>query len=120
MFFPEAAWAMGALGGGQTGQEGNPIAAFVPLALMFVIFYFLLIRPQQKRAKEHKALLDNLQKGQSVVTAGGLIGTIIGIKEDVISVDLGDTTVNVGRQYISGLKNSAPAADKKAKDGKKK
>lgn len=118
MFFPEAAWAMGAFGE-QAGQEGNPIAAFVPLALMFVIFYFLLIRPQQKRAKEHKALLDNLQKGQSVVTAGGLIGTIVSIKDDVISVDLGDTTVNVGRQYISGLKSS-PAADKKAKDGKKK
>lgn len=118
MFFPEVAWAMGTAGG-QAGQEGNPIAAFVPLALMFVIFYFLLIRPQQKRAKEHKALLDNLQKGQSVVTAGGLIGTIVAIKDDIISVDLGDTTVQVGRQYISGLKSS-PAAEKKAKDAKKK
>lgn len=118
MFFPEVAWAMGAAGG-QAGQEGNPIAAFVPLALMFVIFYFLLIRPQQKRAKEHKALLDNLQKGQSVVTAGGLIGTITAIKDDIISVDLGETTVQVGRQYISGLKPS-PSAEKKAKDGKKK
>ena len=118
MFFPEVAFAMGAAGG-QAGQEGNPIAAFVPLALMFVIFYFLLIRPQQKRAKEHKALLDNLQKGQTVVTAGGLFGTIVDIREDVISVDLGETTVRVGRQYISGLKD-ASAADKKAKDGKKK
>ncbi|SIO27174.1 preprotein translocase subunit YajC [Halodesulfovibrio marinisediminis] len=112
MFFPEVAWAMGTAGG-QAG-DGNPIAAFVPLALMFVIFYFLLIRPQQKRAKEHKALLDNLQKGQSVVTAGGLIGTIVAIKDDIISIDLGDTTVQVGRQYISGLKSS-PAAEKTTK-----
>ena len=112
MFFPEVAFAMGSAG--QAGQEGNPIAAFVPLALMFVIFYFLLIRPQQKRAKEHKALLDNLQKGQTVVTAGGLFGKIVEIKDDIITIDLGETTVRVGRQYISGLKD-APAAEMKKK-----
>lgn len=117
MFFPEVAWAMGA--SGQAGQEGNPIAAFVPLALMFVIFYFLLIRPQQKRAKEHKAMLDNLQKGQTIVTSGGLYGTIVEIKDDVVTVDLGETVVRVGRQYISGLKTSTPAA-KKEKNGKSK
>ncbi len=122
MSFISTAWAMG--NAGQASGQGGGIAAFAPLILMFVIFYFLLIRPQQKKAKDHKALLDNLKKGDVVVTAGGLYGTVVEAKEDVLTVDLGTTTVKVGRQFISGLATPpAPKekkkADKKGADDKK-
>lgn len=108
------AWAMGA--NGQAAAEGgNPIAAFMPLILMFGIFYFLLIRPQQKKAKEHKALLGALKAGDSVVTAGGIYGTIVSVEDDVVVVDLGDTKVRMGRQYIAGLTN--PPKKEKNKKG---
>ncbi|MBK5945444.1 preprotein translocase subunit YajC [Rhodobacter veldkampii DSM 11550] len=55
---------------------------FVPLVLIFVIMYFLLIRPQQKKLKEHKAMVDALRRGDSVVTAGGIIGKVVHVRED--------------------------------------
>ncbi len=114
MSFVNAAWAMG--DAGQAGQGG--FAAFVPLILMFAIFYFLLIRPQQKKAREHKALLDGLKKGDVVITAGGLYGTVTEVKDDVLTVDLGSTTVRVGRQFVSGLASAPSAAPKDKKKEK--
>ncbi len=95
------AFAMGAQGG--AGGEGNPLVAFLPLIILFVIFYFLLIRPQQKKAKEHREMLGSLQKGDYVVTGGGLYGRITSISEDdVLTLDLGDNVeVKVNRNYIS-------------------
>ncbi len=118
MSFINTAWAMGAAGG-QAGGQGGGIAAFAPLVLMFGIFYFLLIRPQQKKAKEHKALLDGLKKGDSIITAGGLYGTVVETKGEILTVDLGTTTVKVGRQFVSGLAvAAAPKEKKKAKEEK--
>ena len=57
-------------------MEGSGIGQFIPLILIFVIFYFFLIRPQQKKVKEHKQMVENLKRGDKVVTSGGIIGTI--------------------------------------------
>ena len=69
-----------AAGGG--GQQGNPIVAFMPLIMIIVVMYFLMIRPQAKKQKELKAMLDALEKGDKVLTNGGIVGTIQGVKED--------------------------------------
>jgi preprotein translocase subunit YajC len=57
-------------------MEGSGIGQFIPLILIFIIFYFFLIRPQQKKVKEHKAMVENLKKGDKVITSGGITGTI--------------------------------------------
>ena len=82
------AYAMGnqAAGSGQSGQ----IMAFLPLILLFVVFYFLLIRPQQKRAKTHKTFMENLKKGDRVVTSGGLYGTITGVTDDAVTIEIAE------------------------------
>ncbi|OQY02374.1 MAG: preprotein translocase subunit YajC [Desulfobacteraceae bacterium 4572_130] len=79
-----------AMGQGAEGSQAGGFTAFVPLILMFVIFYFLLIRPQQKKAKEHRNMLDNLRKGDRVVTSGGIHGVIISIDETTIVLEVGD------------------------------
>lgn len=118
MSFINTAWAMGTAGGQAAGQ-GGALASFAPLILMFAIFYFLLIRPQQKKAKEHKAMLDGLKKGDAVITAGGLYGVVVEAKDEVLTVDLGSTTVKVGRQFISGVPVApAPKEKKKGKEEK--
>jgi len=63
-------------------MDGKALGQFVPLILIFVIFYFLLIRPQQKRIKEHKAMVEALTRGDSIVTAGGLIGKVVRILDN--------------------------------------
>jgi len=89
---------------GQGGGGGGGFAALLPLILLFAIFYFILIRPQQKRAKEHRKLLENLKRGDKVLTAGGLYGTIVNIDGNVITLELADKVrVRVNRNYIAGL-----------------
>ena len=63
-------------------MSGQGIAQFIPLILIFVIFYFFLIRPQQKRVKDHKQMVENLKRGDEIITSGGIIGTIDKIMED--------------------------------------
>ena len=63
-------------------MSGQGIAQFIPLILIFVIFYFFLIRPQQKRVKEHKAMVESLKRGDEIITSGGIIGTIEKVMED--------------------------------------
>jgi preprotein translocase subunit YajC len=125
MFFSQLAYAMGQSAGGAEGGQSNPLVAFMPLILLFVIFYFLLIRPQQKKAKEHKEMLGNLQRGDSVITGGGLYGRITGISDDVISLDIGNNMeVKVHRGYIATVTNTdvtdADRKDRKTKSPQKK
>ncbi|MFP5212454.1 MAG: preprotein translocase subunit YajC, partial [Acidobacteriota bacterium] len=71
-----------------------------------VIFYFLLIRPQQKRQKEHKAMLEGLQKGDVVVTQGGIIGKITGVAENAITIEIAEKVrVKVQRGYIAAIQS---------------
>lgn len=95
------AYAMGGAGG--AGGEGSAFGAFIPLLLMFAIFYFLLIRPQQKKAKQHKELLASLKKGDRVVSSGGLHGTITGLTDDVVTMEIAPKVrVKVSRGSIAG------------------
>ena len=81
------------------------IAQFIPLILIFVIFYFFLIRPQQKRVKDHKLMVESLKRGDEVITSGGIIGTIDGVMEDDrIEVILSDNVkVQIIRSTITSL-----------------
>ncbi len=95
------------------GADGGPqdisamIQSFLPLILIFVIFYFLLIRPQSKKAKEHKALLENLKKGDKIMTSGGIHGLIEDIDGETLTLKVGigaDVKIKVSRGYIAGLR----------------
>jgi preprotein translocase subunit YajC len=97
------AYAMGQIGGGGQGGTGS-FTAFIPLILMFVIFYFLLIRPQQKKAKEHREMISNLKKGDQIVTSGGLYGLITGMDETTLTVEISDKVrVKIVRGNISSV-----------------
>ena len=69
-------------------QQGNPYSGIIMLVAMFAIFYFLLIRPQQKRAKQHRELISNLKSGESVVTAGGIHGKITAVEDTVVTLEV--------------------------------
>ena len=93
-----------AMGTGGTGGQGGGFGAFIPLILMFAIFYFLLIRPQQKKAKMHRALLASLKKGDKVISSGGLHGTVTGLSDDVVTMEIAPKVrVKVTRGSISGV-----------------
>ena len=98
------AYAMGGGGTGGAGGQGGGLGAFLPLILMFAIFYFLLIRPQQKKAKQHKLLLGALKKGDRVVSSGGLHGVVTGLTDDVVTMEVAPKVrVKVSRGSISGV-----------------
>ena len=86
-------------------MDGQGIAQFIPLILIFVIFYFFLIRPQQKRVKDHKAMVASLKRGDEIITSGGIIGTIDRVMEDDrIEVTIGENTkVQIIRSTITSL-----------------
>ncbi|MBI4619962.1 MAG: preprotein translocase subunit YajC [Desulfobacterales bacterium] len=92
------------MGGDAIAGGAKGMGAFIPLILMFVIFYFLLIRPQQKRAKEHKEVLKNLRKGDTVVTSGGIHGRITGLTDTIATLEIADKVrIKVSRGQIAGL-----------------
>ncbi len=90
----------------QTSSPNDIFMQFIPLIAMLAIFYFLLIRPQQKRTKQHKSMLEALKKGDVILNTGGLIGTITEIDGDTITLDLGSTNVKINRAYVVGLVDS--------------
>jgi len=94
-----------AMGTGGTGTGGGgSFGAFVPLILMFAIFYFLLIRPQQKKAKMHKQMLSAVKKGDKVVSSGGLHGLVTGVSDDVVTMEIAPKIrVKVSRGSIAGI-----------------
>lgn len=105
------AYAMGTPpGGAGDGAQGtgNFITSFLPLILIFVIFYFLLIRPQSKKAKEHKNMLDNLKRGDKVMTTGGIFGIIEELDSKMVTLQIGDKgydmKIKVDRNFIAGLR----------------
>ncbi len=97
----DLAYAMGSTPG---GGQGSQIWSFLPIILIFVIFYFLLIRPQQKQKKEHQNLLGNLKVGDQIITGGGIYGKITGIRDNVITIEISDKVrVKVSRSSIAGV-----------------
>jgi preprotein translocase subunit YajC len=85
-------------------MPGGDLMAFLPMILIFVVFYFLLIRPQQKKAKEHRAMLGALQKGDEVVTAGGVVGKINKLNDQYAALEIAPSIeMNVQRSSIAQL-----------------
>ena len=84
---------------------GQGITQFIPLILIFIIFYFFLIRPQQKRVKDHKFMVESLKRGDEVITSGGIIGIVDRVLEDDrIEVIIGDSTkVQIIRSTVTSL-----------------
>lgn len=98
--------------------QGGGIFSFLPLILIFIVFYFLLIRPQQKKQKEHQAFLGQLKKGDNIVTNGGLYGEITGITDNIVTLEIADNIrVKVSRQHILGSAASLSAEPAKKTSG---
>ena len=99
------AYAMGT--GGGTGGQGGGFGAFIPLILMFAIFYFLLIRPQQKKAKLHKEMIGSLKKGDRIVSSGGLHGVITGLSDETVTAEIAPKVrVKISRGSVAGSTKS--------------
>ncbi|HXV67297.1 MAG TPA: preprotein translocase subunit YajC [Nitrospira sp.] len=112
MWMQSIAWAQGT-GGSGSGQGG--LLSLVPFLLIFIIFYFLLIRPQQKRQKEQKALLDALKKGDKVVTASGIWGTIVNVGKETVTLQIADNTkIKMQREHIGRIRAEEDEKDKDA------
>lgn len=101
------------------GAPGFGFEQMLPLVLVFAIFYFLLIRPQQKRAKEHKAMLSGIKRGDRVVTGGGIVGTVTKTVDNELTVEIAENIrVKVTRETLLGLyKEAAAPADKPKAEG---
>jgi len=102
------AYAMGT--GGQGAGKAGGFGALIPITLMFAIFYFLLIRPQQKKQREHRQMLANLKKDDVVITQGGIQGKITNLTDNVVTLEIAElgksrdkVKVKVHRGYIAGL-----------------
>ena len=94
-------------------MDGNALAQFVPLILIFAIMYFLLIRPQQKKMKEHQKMVQNLRRGDQIVTQGGLIGKVVKVKEgNELEVELSEgVKVRVVQNTVAQVLSKTEPAD---------
>ena len=104
----------------QTGPgAGGPsqLLSFLPLVLVFVIFYFLLIRPQQKKAKDHQQMLGKLKKNDEVMTSGGIYGKVTALTDSVVTVEVApNVRIRVHRQQISTVVTAEKTPTKEAKE----
>jgi preprotein translocase subunit YajC len=99
-FLISDAWAQASGGAGQ----GDALGFFLPLIAIFALFYFIAIRPQQKRAKEHRKMVDALQKGDEVVTTGGILGRITELNENFITLEVANgVQMKVQRHAVHAL-----------------
>lgn len=96
--FISNAYAQAAPAAANAGLMGN-LGTFVPLILMFVVMYFLMIRPQQKKAKEQRSMMDALAKGDEVVTAGGLLGKVAAVKDTYVTIEIAEKTEVVVQKH---------------------
>ncbi len=86
----------------QSGQEANPFGLLIPMLIIFAAFYFLLIRPQQKRQKQHAELVAGVKEGDEVMTAGGILGEVTGVSEHYATVRIADKTeIKIQKSSIS-------------------
>ena len=120
--FSSIAYAMGTAAQGGEGGAGAIMSSMIPIVLIIGVFYFLLIRPQQKKQKEHQAMQNSLKKGDPVISSGGFYGRIVELDGDKAVVDLGESKVVIMRQALTLLADSSksPIPAKKDKTSKKK
>jgi len=91
-------------GGAAAGGGQSAITSLIPLVIMFGIFYFLLIRPQQKKAKEHKALLEALKKGDQVITAGGMHGKVTAVEDTVVTLEVANgVNIKFNKAHVAAI-----------------
>jgi preprotein translocase subunit YajC len=99
--FVSIAHAMGAPGGAAGQQGGGGFSGLLMMLVIFGIFYFILIRPQQKKMKEHKKMVEQLKKGDKVVIAGGVYGTVVGVGTETLKVEIADgVKVKIARSSV--------------------
>jgi preprotein translocase subunit YajC len=97
-----------AMGQPQPGQPApSPFTSIVPLVLLFVIFYFVLIRPQQKKAKDQAAMLKTVKSGDKIVTSSGIIATVVTVKEDSVSIRSADAKLEITKGAIAEIRERA-------------
>jgi preprotein translocase subunit YajC len=105
--FIATAYAMGAPGGdgaAAQGQGGGGYQGIIMMVVIFAIFYFIMIRPQQKKMKEHKKMLDEIKKGDEIVTAGGIYGTVEAVNADTLTVKIAEgVKVKVTRGSVGDI-----------------
>jgi preprotein translocase subunit YajC len=110
MLMRSIAWAQGSTGG--SGSGTGTILSLVPFVLIFVIFYFLLILPQQKKQKQQKAMMDSLKKGDKVITASGIWGTVTNLGKNTVTLQIGDNTkIKMQREFILRLRSDEDDKD---------
>lgn len=98
----------------EAAAQANPVTSFLPLVAIFVIFYFLMIRPQKKQLEEEKSMLGALEKGHEIYTKSGMLGTIVGMTDKVITLEIADKVkIKVLRSQIGGLASKIFEAQKK-------
>lgn len=85
------------------GKQPSTLEMAVPFILMAVFMYFILLRPQSKKAKEHQQLISNLKAGDEVVTSGGIIGRVKSVAENFVTIDAGSTSLKVMKSHVTGL-----------------
>lgn len=103
-----AAHAMGAPAEG--GSPTNPFFSLLPFVLMFVVLWLLILRPQQKRQKAHQRMIDELDKGDEIVTSGGIHGSIVSLKDDIVVVKIAENVkVELSRSAVARVKNKEEA-----------
>ena len=99
---------------GAAAAQPNALASFAPFIIIFVIFYFLMIRPQKKRMEQEKTLLAGLNKGDEVFTKSGVLGTIAGITDKIITLEVSEgVKLKVLRDHVGGLANKLFEKEKK-------
>jgi preprotein translocase subunit YajC len=86
-----------------TGNSAPSVMNFIPFILMFVVLYFIMIRPQSKKAKEHAALLKSVKSGDKVVTNGGVVGTVVTVKDKTVSIRSADTKLEVLKSAVTEI-----------------
>jgi len=86
------------------GGSANSFTQLIPLILIMLIFWFLLIRPQQKRAKEHRSMVEGLKKGDKVMTNGGIFGSVTDVKDDYLKIEIADgVRIKIQRDAVAAL-----------------
>lgn len=97
------------------GAQPSPLSGILPLVFIFVVFYFLLIRPQQKKYKAHQAMIEAIEKGDEIVTGGGVHGKIVKVDETTATVNIAeDVEIKVERATISNVLTKKEPKEKKA------
>lgn len=109
--FESTAYALGAPGGAAGQQAGGGMSGIIMMLIIFAIFYFILIRPQQKKMKEHRKMIDNLKKGDKIITQGGIYGTVTNTGEHKLTVEIADgVKVKIARGSVGTVLTEEEAA----------